>query len=131
MPQFIAVGGAMAAAAATGRGTARAPPDPQFISSEVDALLRQMRDDEKVALLSGRTMWSAGGVPRLGLPPVFFSDGPHGARGCSMRGTDGAALAPCELALAATFDEALIEEVGVLLGEECKGVVPMSSWGHA
>jgi len=48
-----------------------------------------------------------------------MSDGPHGARGLSLSGEEGAALAPCEAALAATFNEALVEEVGSLLGQEC------------
>lgn len=90
-----------------------------LLKDDVEAMFRQLRDDEKVGLLTGRDMWSAGGVSRLGLPPLVMSDGPHGARGCTLRGVDGAALAPCETALAATFNEALITEVGELLGKEC------------
>lgn len=86
--------------------------------AEVEALLRKLTSDEKVDLLSGRGMWAAGGVPRLGVPPLLMSDGPHGCRGLSMRGDDDAVLAPCETALAASFDEPLIREVGALLGQD-------------
>lgn len=61
----------------------------------------------------------SGGVPRLNLPRLRFSDGPHGARGYGLHGDQGAALAPCLSALAATFDEALIQRVGEVLGAEC------------
>lgn len=100
---------------------ANSPPGGPELGPEdgEEAWLPRLRDDEKVALLSGCGMWEAGGVPRLGLPPLRVSDGPHGPRGCGLRGNAGAALAPCELALAATFDESLIEEVGAFLGEEC------------
>lgn len=87
--------------------------------AEVERMLRQMSSEEKVGLLSGRSMWKAGGVPRLGVPALAMSDGPHGMRGLGLSGEAGAVLAPCELALAATFDEGLIGEVGTLLGEDC------------
>jgi len=91
----------------------------RLLKDNVEAILRQLRDDEKVKLLTGRDMWSSSGVSRLGLPRIMMSDGPHGARGCTLRGVDGAALAPCEMAMAATFNEQLITEVGELLGKEC------------
>eukprot|EP00928_Gymnodinium_smaydae_P025765 TRINITY_DN20422_c0_g1_i3.p1 TRINITY_DN20422_c0_g1~~TRINITY_DN20422_c0_g1_i3.p1 ORF type:complete len:810 (-),score=182.14 TRINITY_DN20422_c0_g1_i3:81-2510(-) len=86
---------------------------------DVEELLQQLRDDELVTMLTGRGMWEAGGVPRMGVPPLRVSDGPHGMRGCSLTGDAGAPLAPCELALAATFDEQIIGEVGRLIGADC------------
>jgi len=87
--------------------------------ARVEDTLACLTTEEKVGVLSGCGMWEAGGVPRIGLPPLRMSDGPHGARGLSLSGEEGAALAPCEAALAATFNEALVEEVGSLLGQEC------------
>eukprot|EP00439_Symbiodinium_sp_Y106_P021169 s6814_g2.t1 len=84
-----------------------------------DDLLQQLTLEEKVGMVSGVNMWESGGVPRLGLQNLRFSDGPHGARGVGLHGSEGAALAPCLSALAATFNEEVIQEVGEILGEEC------------
>lgn len=86
---------------------------------EAEELLKKLTLEEKVSLLTGKTMWEAGGVPRLNLPRLRFSDGPHGARGEGLHGTVGAALAPCLSALAATFNEEIILKVGEILGQEC------------
>lgn len=86
----------------------------------VEAVLKELSLDEQVALVSGISMWESGGIPRLGIAPLRLTDGPHGARGLSLHGDSGALLAPCELAMAATFDERLITEVGALLGAECR-----------
>jgi len=89
------------------------------LADRVEEVLKQLTNTEKVWLLSGRDMWTAGGVPRLGLPPLRFTDGPNGARGTSMHGDVGAAAAPCEIAMASTFNEALVERVADYCGEEC------------
>ncbi|CAK9053175.1 Probable beta-glucosidase I (Beta-D-glucoside glucohydrolase I) (Cellobiase I) (Gentiobiase I) [Durusdinium trenchii] len=86
---------------------------------EVEELLRKLTLEEKVDILTGKTMWEAGGVPRLKLPRLRFSDGPHGARGYGLHGDKGAALAPCLSALAATFDEEILFQIGEILGQEC------------
>lgn len=87
-------------------------------TAETEALLSELSDSEKVALLSGTGMWTSSEIPRLGLGPLVVSDGPHGCRGLSWRGWDDMILSPCETALAATFDEAVIEEVASLLGQQ-------------
>lgn len=88
------------------------------VDQEVEHLLKQLTAREKTNLLTGRNMWEASGVARLGLPRLRMCDGPHGPRGMNMRGTPGAVSAPCQMALAATFNEELITEVGSLLGVE-------------
>lgn len=85
----------------------------------VEDILGKLSIDEKVALLSGNGMWESGAVPRLGLPPLRFCDGPHGARGPSLGGQADTPLSPCEAALAATFCEETVREVGALVGEDC------------
>eukprot|EP00928_Gymnodinium_smaydae_P035960 TRINITY_DN2521_c0_g2_i1.p1 TRINITY_DN2521_c0_g2~~TRINITY_DN2521_c0_g2_i1.p1 ORF type:complete len:792 (-),score=52.78 TRINITY_DN2521_c0_g2_i1:123-2462(-) len=87
--------------------------------NDAEHVLQQMNLREKVGILSGSGMWESGGVQRLGIQPLRMTDGPHGARGLSTCGDNDAVLVPCEIALASTFNDALIEEVGVLLGEEC------------
>ncbi|HEV2370246.1 MAG TPA: glycoside hydrolase family 3 N-terminal domain-containing protein, partial [Acidimicrobiales bacterium] len=66
-------------------------------------------------------MWSTVPVPRLGIPRVRVTDGPNGARGSSM-GSAGptSVCVPCGSALGATWDPALMERVGALLGEEAR-----------
>jgi len=90
------------------------------LDDEVTSVLGGLTLEEKVGILSGGGFWQTNGVPRVGLPPLRMSDGPHGPRGMSLSGDCGALLAPCELAMAATFDEALIEEVCGLLGSETR-----------
>ncbi|OLP74775.1 putative beta-glucosidase J, partial [Symbiodinium microadriaticum] len=40
-----------------------------------DDLLQQLTLEEKVGMVSGVNMWESGGVPRLGLQNLRFSDG--------------------------------------------------------
>lgn len=61
-------------------------------------------DDERVALND-----LAGG----GVTPFSYADG-----SCGIRGVDGATALPSAITLAATFDVALAEEYGAVLGEE-------------
>lgn len=82
----------------------------------VSALIEAMTVEEKAAMVVGRTTWIVGGCERLGVPEWTVSDGPVGARGRSM---GPALLLPGPSAVAATFDVALIERLGVALAEEC------------
>ncbi len=87
------------------------PPTP-------DELLAELTLEEKVTLLSGSDMWHAAGVARLDIPPLKVSDGPHGARGADFSGSVSAACFPCGTAMGATWNPALIEEVGAAIGDE-------------
>lgn len=82
---------------------------------DVDRLLVELTLEEEVALLSGADTWRTAAIERLGIAPLKMSDGPVGVRG------DGAATAACfpsAIALAATFDPDLVEEVGRALADE-------------
>eukprot|EP00929_Paragymnodinium_shiwhaense_P119450 TRINITY_DN9134_c0_g1_i3.p1 TRINITY_DN9134_c0_g1~~TRINITY_DN9134_c0_g1_i3.p1 ORF type:complete len:842 (-),score=173.24 TRINITY_DN9134_c0_g1_i3:427-2952(-) len=94
------------------------PDTTAALEDEAETLLSRMTDAEKVQLLTGLDMWTAGGCARLNLPPLKMSDGPHGMRGCSLSGDPGAPLAPNEIALGATFDEQLIQETAEVIGED-------------
>ena len=52
----------------------------QSIDIRVENLLSQLTLDEKIALLHGQSKFSISGVPRLGIPELWMSDGPHGVR---------------------------------------------------
>ncbi|CAN5312137.1 glycoside hydrolase family 3 C-terminal domain-containing protein [soil metagenome] len=89
----------------------------------------RMTVQEKVSLLSGDGPWGLGGVPRLGLPPIVLTDGPHGVR--LMADTDQAldldhavpaTCFPTAAGLGATWDPDLLEEVGRALGREAREI---------
>ena len=73
--------------------------------------------DEQVALLAGTDLWHTAAVPRAGLPALRCSDGPNGVRGTSFAAPPSA-LFPCGAALGASWDPALVGEVGAALAQE-------------
>ncbi|HEX5493854.1 MAG TPA: glycoside hydrolase family 3 C-terminal domain-containing protein [Mycobacteriales bacterium] len=93
------------------------PPRDAPAEDRVEAVLSRLTLDEKLALMGGcPTVHHAlvPGVPRLGVPPLRFSDGPAGLR------LDGATAYPAPLALAASWDPELAGEYGTGLGRECR-----------
>ncbi len=92
--------------------------DPE---ARIEALLQAMTLEEKVSLLAGTDMWSTAAVERLGIPAIKVSDGPNGARGAGgFGGSTTSACFPVGIALAATWNTALIEQIGQALAEETK-----------
>src|SRR5262245_41112540 len=83
-------------------------------------LLAALTLDEKAALCAGASLWRGHAVPRLGIPALRVTDGPNGARGGHFGGGATAACFPCGSALAATWSPALVEAVGLALGEEAR-----------
>ena len=88
------------------------------MSDRTEKLLAELTLEEKVGLMSGRDMWTNHAVERLGIAAMKVSDGPNGARGQHFEGFTTAACFPSGSALGATFDPALVEEVGAALGRE-------------
>lgn len=86
----------------------------------VSDLLGQLSLDEKVALLAGEDHWHTPPVERVGIPRFKMSDGPIGVRGARNPGGPRSACFPCGTALAATWDPALVQEVGEHLGHEAR-----------
>lgn len=93
-------------------------------TQNVKQLVSQMTLEEKAAICAGANAWQTVPVERLGIPSIWVSDGPHGVR----RAADAdqvisdnvpATCFPTASALAATWDRALIHELGQALGEEC------------
>ena len=87
------------------------------MSQRVESLLDQMSTAEMVDLLAGRNLWHTVGNERLGIPRLRVSDGPAGVRGTLFDGPASMNI-PCSTALGATWNPALVREIGELLGRE-------------
>lgn len=87
--------------------------------NQIEALLELMTLEEQVSLLAGADFWTTVPIPRLGIPAIKVTDGPNGARGGgSLVGSVKAASFPVGIALAATWNPRLVEEIGQALAEE-------------
>lgn len=93
----------------------------------VSEIVSSLTLEEKASLCSGLDFWHLKGVPRLGIPSVMVSDGPHGLRKqddaadhLGIHDSIEAVCFPAACATAASFDEALLEQLGSALGEECR-----------
>ena len=53
--------------------------DSEF-DAEIDKLVAQMTLEEKIGMLHGNSMFTSGGVKRLGIPELKMADGPLGVR---------------------------------------------------
>lgn len=92
----------------------------------IKEIIKQMTLEEKAGMCSGKDYWNLKGVERLGIPSVKVSDGPNGLRTPTIdSGQLGfnsmeAVSYPAACLTACSFDEALIEEMGERIGEECR-----------
>ena len=91
----------------------------------IEALLKRLTLEEKTALLQGWSTWTTREVKRLGIPPIFLSDGPHGLRKqagagdhLGLNASVPATCFPTAATMANTWDVELGEELGRALGEE-------------
>lgn len=89
----------------------------------IEQILKQLSQEEKASLTAGENLWSIGGIESVGLPAMKVSDGPNGARG-TFGGDQTSACFPCGSALAATWDQDLLAQIGGELALEAssKGV---------
>ena len=109
------------------------------IQDRVEDLINKMTLEEKIHLLKGSGMGSAFGsnpngvpgaagtivpTPRLGLPEVYFADGPAGLRLISKRESSDKryynTAFPIGSLLASTWNTELVKKVGVSIGSEAK-----------
>ncbi|WP_436071635.1 beta-glucosidase H [Devosia sp. LjRoot3] len=77
--------------------------------------------EEKVSILSGEDFWSVPAIARLGIGKLRVTDGPNGARGGgSLIGGVKSASFPVGIAIGATWNVPLVEEIGAALADEVK-----------
>ncbi|MDZ7754872.1 beta-glucosidase family protein [Rhodohalobacter sp.] len=95
--------------------------------AKLDSLINLMTLDEKLDLIHASSSFTSGGVPRLDIPELVFSDGPHGVRHEHGRGwyaledaDDEATYLPVGICLASTWNKDLGYDYGEVLGNEAK-----------
>ena len=88
-------------------------------------MIEKMTVEEKAAFLSGKGEWDTRNIPRLNIPSVFCSDGPHGIRKQAGAGDHlglneslPATCFPTAATIANSWDVDLGKEIGQALGEE-------------
>ncbi len=91
--------------------------------AEIKKLVSQMTLEEKLSLLSGKDAWRTVAIPRLNIPSINLSDGPHGLRQCIGLAWNESVPATCfppAALLACSFDENLAKKQGAAIGEEAQ-----------
>ncbi|MCU1580166.1 MAG: bglB [Rhodoglobus sp.] len=83
--------------------------------------------EQKAAIVVGADFWSTVGVPGAGIPPIGITDGPHGVRkqrgGNDHLGLGDSVPATCfppAAGIASSWNPALVERIGVALGDEAR-----------
>ena len=100
----------------------------QPIEKRIEDALSQMTLEEKVAMCHAQSKFSSPGVPRLGIPENWMTDGPHGIRPEVLWDewiqagwtNDKCTAFPALTCLAATWNPALSKEYGKAIGEEAR-----------
>ncbi len=102
--------------------------EDQPLDIRVEDALSRMTLEEKVALLHAQSKFSSAGVPRLGIPEVWCTDGPHGIRAevlwdeWEQAGwtNDSCTAFPALTCLAATWNPEMSALYGKSVGEEAR-----------
>lgn len=102
--------------------------DTQPIEVRVQDVLNRMTVEEKTRLSYAQGKFSSPGCPRLGIPELWMSDGPHGVRaeinwndwGYAGWTNDSCTAFPALTCLAASWNPLLAEKYGQAIGEEAR-----------
>lgn len=98
------------------------------IGQRIEDALSRMTTEEKIAILHAQSKFSSPGVPRLGIPENWMTDGPHGIRSevkwdeWDQAGwtNDSCIAFPALTALSASWNRELSGLYGKSLGEEAR-----------
>ncbi len=92
---------------------------------QIKELVSQMTLEEKASLASGEDFWRTKEIKRLGVPPVYLSDGPHGLRkqeaAADQLGLNESVKSTCfptAVTMAAGWDTDTCHTMGQALGKE-------------
>lgn len=107
-------------------------------ADNIDEIVAAMTLEEKVSMCVGiGTFWGvtdaedglpgapggSGAIPRLGIPTVYFADGPLGLKISETRDFDShkysCTSVPVPLLLASSWDEETVYRIGKIIGNEC------------
>lgn len=111
-----------------GKGVPAYLDEGQPLEVRVEDALSRMTLEEKVKILHAQSKFSSAGVPRLGIPELWTSDGPHGIRPevlwdeWDQAGwtNDSCVAFPALTCLAATWNEDMAALYGKSIGEEAR-----------
>lgn len=131
MKRHFIVIGLLAVITANTSLTAQTPvylDDMQPIEARVRDALSRMTLEEKVRMSYAQSKFSSPGCPRLGIPELWMSDGPHGVRaeinwndwGYAKWTNDSCTAFPALTCLAATWNPQLSARYGKAIGEEAR-----------
>lgn len=122
---------ALLAAGSAARAAEELPPyldAAQPVEVRIDDLIGRMTLREKIAVIHAQSKFSSPGVPRLGVPEIWMTDGPHGIRpevlwdewrqaGWTI---DSCTAFPALTCLAATWNPEMARLYGRSIGEEAR-----------
>ena len=99
-----------------------------ILNTKIDSIISLLTLEEKIAMCHAQSKFSSPGVPRLGIPELWMSDGPHGIRpemnwdnwDYANWTNDYVTAFPALTCLAATFNPDLSKQYGLSLGEEAR-----------
>lgn len=102
--------------------------DSKPVEQRIQDALSRMTLEEKIAMLHAQSKFSSAGVPRLGIPEFWTTDGPHGVRPEVMWDewnqagwtNDSIIAYPALTALSATWNKKMSWNYGKALGEEAR-----------
>src|SRR6185312_4508859 len=95
--------------------TSKSPATAAEIDKRAEAILGKMTLEEKIDYLGGADGFYVRAVPRLGLPAFRMADGPFGVRNVGPSTAYAAGVA-----LAASWDPALVSAVGAAIGRDAR-----------
>jgi beta-glucosidase len=113
--QFVLMVASTLLAACTGSYAQTVAEDTPQVEARVNALLSKLSLEEKIDLIGGIDKFYIRGLSSINLPPLRMSDGPMGVREW------GPSTAyPGGIALAASWNPKLAEEIGTAIGHDAR-----------
>ena len=92
----------------------------------IDKLLEELTLEEKACLLSGHKSWHSVSIPRLGIPSIFITDGPHGLRKkkenskeTGLGQTEPSTCFPAASTTGTSWNKEVLFKMGETMGKEC------------